>query len=114
MKYMMFVVADPAAAAEAEPYDGELGIEEWVEDVDGRGKRVTGDRLRGIDDATTVRVSKGEVLVTDGPFTESKEWIAGFDILECDNLDEAIEIASRHPQANGGKLELRPFWTEEG
>jgi hypothetical protein len=113
MKYMMFVVADPAAAAEAEPYDGELSIEEWVEDVDGRGKRVTGDRLRGTDDATTVRVSKGEVLVTDGPFTESKEWIAGFDILECDNLDEAIAIASRHPQANGGKLELRPFWTDE-
>ena len=113
MKYMMFVVADPAAAAEAEPYDGEISIEEWVDDVDGRGKRVAGDRLRGIDAATTVRVSKGEVLVTDGPFTESKEWIAGFDILECEDLDEAIAIASRHPQANGGKLELRPFWTED-
>jgi hypothetical protein len=53
------------------------------------------------------------VLVSDGPFTESKEWICGFDILECDDLDEAIAIAARHPQANGGKLELRPFWTEE-
>ena len=63
-----------------------------------------------VSDATTVRVSRGEVLVTDGPFTESKEWIAGFDILECDDLDEAIAIAARHPQANGGKLELRPFW----
>ena len=62
-------------------------------------------------DATTVRVSKGEVLVSDGPFTESKEWIAGFDILECDDLDEAIAIAARHPLASGGKLELRPFWT---
>ena len=46
------------------------------------------------------------MLVTDGPFTESKEWIAGFDILECDNLDEAIEIASRHPVARGGKLDM--------
>ena len=72
MKYLMFVVADPALAAEAEPYDGELTIEEWVEDVDRRGKRVTGERLRGVDDATTVRVSKGEVLVTDGPFTETQ------------------------------------------
>lgn len=113
MLYMMFVVADPAAAAEAEAYDGELSVEEWLADVELRGKRVTGDRLRGVDDATTVRVSQGEVLVTDGPFTESKEWIAGFDILDCDNLDEAIEIASRHPQANGGKLELRPFWVED-
>ena len=53
------------------------------------------------------------MLVTDGPFSETKEWIAGFDILDCQNLDEAVAIAARHPQANGGKLELRPFWTEE-
>jgi hypothetical protein len=113
MKYMMFVVVDPAAAAEAEPSDDDLTIEQWLDDVDGRGKRLTGDRLRPVSDATTVRVSRGQTLVTDGPFTESKEWIAGFDILECDNLDEAIEIAARHPQSNGGKLELRPFWTDE-
>src|SRR4051794_4445534 len=111
MKYMMFVVVDPAAAAEAEPSEQDLTIEEWLADVD--GKRLDGDILRPVSDATTVRVSRGEVLVTDGPFTESKEWIAGFDILECDDLDEAIAIASRHPQANGGKLELRPFWTED-
>jgi hypothetical protein len=111
MKYMMFVVVDPAAAAEAEPSEDDLTIDEWLADVE--GKRVTGDALRPVGDATTVRVSHGQVLVTDGPFTESKEWICGFDILECDNLDEAIAIASRHPQANGGKLELRPFWTDE-
>ena len=111
MKYMMFVVADPDAAAEAEPSEEDLTIEEWLADVD--DKRLDGNQLRPVSDATTVRVSRGEVLVTDGPFTESKEWIAGFDILECDNLDEAIAIAARHPQANGGKLELRPFWTDE-
>lgn len=73
-----------------------------------------GEALGRPSDATTVRLSRGELLVTDGPFTESKEWIAGFDIIECDDLDEAIRIASRHPQANGGKLELRPFvvWDE--
>ena len=62
---------------------------------------MTGDRLRPAGDATTVRVSKGELLVTDGPFTESKEWIAGFDILECDDLDEAIEIAVAAPDGHG-------------
>ena len=72
-----------------------------------------GERLRPAEDATTVRVRKGEVLITDGPFTESKEWIAGFDILECEDLDEAIEIASRHPMARNGRLELRPFWPME-
>lgn len=113
MRYMMFVVADPAAAAEAEefgPLEGELTIEEWAADVESRGAAVLGDRLRPVSDATTVRVSRGEVLVTDGPFTDSKEWIAGFDILECQDLDEAIAIAAKHPMAHGGKLELRPFW----
>jgi hypothetical protein len=114
MKYMMFVVADPDAAAEAQPSDGVLPIEEWVADVDRRGKRVTGDALQPTSDATTVRVRDGEVVITDGPFTESKEWIVGFDILECDHLDEAIAIAARHPQASGGKLELRPFRTDGG
>ncbi|MTD15380.1 hypothetical protein GIS00_15690 [Nakamurella sp. YIM 132087] len=110
MKYMMFVCTDPAP--DTAPDNGE-SIEEWVEDVDTRGKRLDGERLRPVADATTVRVRAGELLVTDGPFTESKEWIVGFDILECDDLDEAIEIAGRHPMARGGRLELRPFWPFE-
>ncbi len=85
-------------------------IEEWFDHVTGKGAWVTGDRLRPTSDATTVRVRGGELLVTDGPFTESKEWIAGFDILECEDLDAAIEIAARHPMAYTGRLELRPFW----
>ena len=113
MKYMMFVVVDPDAAAEADPSQDDLTIERWLAEVEDRGKRVTGDALRPVSEAVTVRVSRGQVLVTDGPFCETKEWIAGFDILECDNLDEAIAIAARHPQANGGKLELCLFWTDE-
>jgi hypothetical protein len=113
MKYMMFVVVDPDAAVEAEPSGDDLTIEQWLADVDDRGKRITGGALRPVGEATTVRVRHGQVLVTDGPFSETKEWIAGFDILECENLEEAIAIAARHPQANGGKLELRPVWTDE-
>ena len=79
----------------------------------GDGKRITGDRLRPRQDAKTVRVRSGKVLVTDGPFTESKEAIVGFDILECDSLEEAIEIAARHPMARAGRLELRAFWPFE-
>ena len=113
MKYMMFVITGPDGETKAEPNPDGLTIEEWVADVDGRGRRVTGERLRPTSDATTVRLSGGQVLVSDGPFVESKDWICGFDILECDNLDEAIAIAARHPVANGGKLELRPFWPDE-
>ncbi len=107
MKYLMFVAtdtepdSDPSAAPE---------IEEWFEDVNTRGKWIMGDRLRPLSDATTVRVRKGEVLLTDGPFTESKEWVVGFDVLECEDLDEAIDIASKHPMAHNGRIEVRPFW----
>jgi hypothetical protein len=107
VRYMMFVAtdtepdADPAVAPD---------IEDWISDVTGRGKWVIGDRLRPTVDATTVRVRSGELLVTDGPFTESKEWIAGFDVLECEDLDEAIAIAAKHPMAYAGRIELRPFW----
>jgi hypothetical protein len=113
MRYMMFVIADPDAAAEAEPSEDDLTIEQWLAEVEGSSKRITGDALRPVSEAKTVRVRRGQVIVTDGPFAESKEWIAGFDILECEDLDEAIAIAVRHPQANGGKLELRPFWTAD-
>ena len=51
--------------------------------------------------------------MTDGPFAETREWIAGFDILECADLDEAIKVASEHPMARHGRLELRPFWPDD-
>src|SRR4051812_12771583 len=105
MRYLMFVAVDP----DGEEPEGDL-LPAWLADVDGRGKRLIGNRVRPASDSTTVRVRKGELLVTDGPFVESKDWIAGFDVLECDDLDEAIEIASRHPMARAGALELRPFW----
>ena len=54
-----------------------------------------------------------ELLVTDGPFAETKEQIAGFDVLECADLDEALEVGAKHPMAKFGMLELRPFWPPE-
>jgi hypothetical protein len=61
-----------------------------------------------------VRVRGGERLVTDGPYTESKEWIAGFDVLECDTIEQAIDIAAAHPMAYGGRIEVRAFWPLAG
>ena len=81
MKYMMFVATDSDPDAGSESPDD---LTTWFADVNGRGKHVTGDRLRPVEDATTVRVRAGELLITDGPFTESREWIAGFDILDCE------------------------------
>ncbi len=106
----MFVATDAAPDDKPEA-PGE--IEAWVSDVDSRGKRVTGDRLRPRHHAKTVRMRKGKLMVTDGPFAECKEVIVGFDILECDSMEEAIAIAAKHPMARAGQLELRPFWPLE-
>lgn len=107
MRYMMFVAVDSDPDKD---FDGALSIDEWFDQIPPE-KYVMGDRLRPASDAKLVRVRKGgETLITDGAFTESKEWIAGFDILECDSIDEAIAIAAKHPQARGGRIEVREFW----
>ena len=110
MEYMLFICTDPEAPEYVEAEDN---IEEWVTDVDARGIRRHGNRLRPVEDATTVKVRAGELLVSDGPFAATKEWIAGYDILDCDDLDEAIAVASKHPMAKFGKIEIRPMWPFE-
>jgi hypothetical protein len=66
--------------------------------------------LRPDSDATTVRVRDAELLVSDGPFVETRELVGGFDVIDCADLDEAIEIASKHPVAKFGTVEIRPIW----
>ena len=113
MKYMMFVCVEESTELTPEE-SREIGpaTEAWVAEMDGRGVRLQGNQLAPVTDATTVRIRGGELVIADGPFTEAKEQIGGFDILECDDLDEAIEVASKHPMAWGGVLELRPFWVD--
>ena len=108
MKYMMFVCTDtePDTDPTAEP-----DVELWVSENDARGRRLHGDQLAPTSAATTVRVRNGELLLSDGPFAETKEVIVGYDLLECADLDEAIEVARAHPMARAGRIELRPFVT---
>ena len=80
MKFLMLVVADPSRDGTEEP---PITIEEWVGETYGNGKATDGDRLRPPSDAKTVRRRNGKVTVTDGPFAETHEWIAGFDILDA-------------------------------
>lgn len=104
MEYLMFVVVDPTGEQIDE------SPEAWSNEMDAAGIRLHGDRLQSVDDATTVRVRNGEVIVSDGPFTDSKEWIAGYDLLECDSLEQAVEVASKHPMARAGAIEVRAAW----
>ena len=110
MRYLLFVCVDPSA----EPFDpGQDTIGEWVAHNDETGARVLGHRLADRAQARTVRVRQGQLLVTDGPFAETKEWIAGFDLLDCASLEEAVQIAARHPMARFGRIEVRPLGAEE-
>jgi hypothetical protein len=71
---------------------------------------VGGDQLQPLETATTVRVQDGETLLTDGPFVEAKEHLGGYLFFEADDLDAAIELASRIPAASmGGAIEVRPI-----
>lgn len=106
MEYALFY-AEGNDALPYVPADDNVG--EWVDELETRGVSEYGERLRPEQDATTVRVRGGVVLVVDGPFTESKESIGGFDVIEARDLDEAIEIASKHPVASFGRVEIRPF-----
>ncbi|HEU4346497.1 MAG TPA: YciI family protein [Actinoplanes sp.] len=106
MKYMMLVCTD----TEPETDQSRIpDVEKWVAENDAAGRRLSGSKLAPVSTATTVRVRGGEPLVTDGPFAETKEVIVGFDILECADLDEAIEVARSHPMAWIGRMELRAF-----
>ncbi len=113
MKYLLLICSDENAELTPEE-QAEIGptMDAWLKDVDGRGVRLLGSQLRPVSDATTVRMRGADVLVADGPFAETKEQIAGFDIIECADLDEAIDVASRHPVARFGSIEVRPFWTD--
>jgi hypothetical protein len=103
---MLLICADESVEVSSE----ESSAEPWVEEMDRRGVRRVGSRLRPVSDATTVRLRDGEVVLSDGPFAETKEQIAGFDVIDCEDLDEAIEVASKHPVATYGTIEVRPFW----
>jgi len=113
MKYLLFICADESAGlSPGKEEEIAPAAQAWVTEMESRGVRLQGHQLRPVSDATTVRVRDGEVLVADGPFAETKEQIAGFDIIEAADLDEAIEVASRHPGASFGTVEVRPFWEE--
>ena len=84
-------------------------VDDWVQDTIARRINVTGKPLAAPVTAKTVRVRNGETVVSDGPFADTKEFIGGLDILECESLEQAIEVASKHPVSWFHAIELQPF-----
>jgi hypothetical protein len=111
MKYMLMFWVDESGEVTAED-DAALviAVKSWVGEMSERGIRHSGGPLRAAAEAKIVRVHDGELLVSDGPFAETKEQIGGYDVIGCTDLDEAIRIAAGHPLARTAKVEVRPYW----
>ncbi len=107
MRFLFLVCNDP----EAEPYVPELDtIGEWCAAMDAGGHTVLGDRLRPSEEASTVRRRQGELMVTPGTASGTGNSIAGFDVIEAADLQEAVACAAKHPMARFGRIEVRAFW----
>ena len=113
MEYLLMIALDERAGSRT-PEEADQGMspeyEVFAKEMTERGVLRGGNRLRLTSDATTVRVRNGEVLATDGPFAETKEQLAGYFLVECKDLDEAIEVAALIPGAKDGSVEVRPIW----
>lgn len=104
MKYILLLCGD-----ESTPRDVDIVTEcvQWSADLGEKHLLAMG--LYPPDSATTIRVRDDEVLLTDGPFAETKEQMGGVSVIECDDAEEAHTIASRHPWARYGMIEVRPL-----
>ncbi len=113
MRYLLTICTDEKWYAGLSPEKVSAftaAYETFGQEMGKRGVLQGGERLRPTSDATTVRVQDGDVLTSDGPFAETKEQIGGFYLVDCKDLDEAIEVASKIPAARHGSIEVRPIW----
>jgi len=110
MQYALLIYGDESAMASAGKDDREAMTAEYMkftENLRGSGAMVGGDQLQPATTAKTVTVRNGERLVTDGPFTETKETLGGYYLVEADSEEKALEWASKIPGARHGKVEVR-------
>ena len=115
MQYL-FLIYEAEAPGGAGPDPAEMAAElplyaAFTRDARGRKLYLAGEALQPTATATSVRVRDGATMVTDGPFAETKEALGGFYLLDCRDIDEAIEMAARIPTARRGTIEIRPIWT---
>ena len=111
MRYMLLIYGDPSLAASMTPEEGEKMMTDYytfTQSIVESGELLSGEPLQGVETATTVRVRAGRTASTDGPFAETKEVLGGYYLVDCKDLDRAIELAARIPGAHGGSVEVRP------
>ena len=104
MLYMFLLYHDPNVPPPPDVMDRHFAV--WRE-AKTRGAYLTSEAIGGTDGATTVRVRDGKTMIIDGPFAETKEVLGGFYILDCKDLDEALEYAAKIPDSINGAVEIR-------
>ncbi len=112
MRYMLLIYASEADSSHMTSEERATimqGHGTFAQEAMQRGILMGGAPLQPTSTARTVRIRKGKTLVIDGPFAETKEQLAGTYILDCKNLDEAIELATKIPDALYGSIEIRPL-----
>lgn len=108
MKYMALIYGDESLGANMTEAEQQAEYMEYTAfDQKAGGRAVSGEALHSVSTARTVRVREGKVLVTDGPFAETKESLGGYYILDCATLEEALELAALIPGAKNGCVEVR-------
>ena len=112
MRYLLLICSDknqaPPSLAQMEAMV--QGHGRFAQELHASGKMVHGERLRPDADGSRVRFKAGQRQVMDGPFTETKEALGGFYLIECDTKQEALEWAKKVPLGEGGFIEVRPIW----
>lgn len=113
MRYMLMICDDESDGRGPVELVADPKHVAWIDYLGDRGiTLLDGVRLRPSTDATKVRLRNGETLISDGPYAETKEQIGGFVLIDCAHLDDALEVAARHPFAAHGVVEVRPVWDE--
>ncbi|MFN4261285.1 MAG: YciI family protein [Gemmataceae bacterium] len=108
MKFMMLIYMNEQAMDETERARCYVESAQLAQELHAKGQYVAAAPLHPVATATSVRVREGKPLITDGPFAETREQLGGFYIIEANNLDEAIRVATRIPPARKGTVEIRP------
>ena len=117
MRYMLLIYNNPAMyeAFSEEERDALFGdVDRLLQELTESGEWVGGEGLADASTAKTVRVRDGAPAVTDGPFVEAKEQLAGYCLFECETLERATDIAARWPDASFAAVELRPLMGQSG
>lgn len=109
MKYMLLIYLGENAMTEAEREQCYADSTQLCHDLQSKGQFLSANPLQPVTTATSVRIREGKRMVTDGPFAETREHLGGYFLVDAQNLDEAIGIASRIPGARKGTVEIRPL-----